>query len=121
MTRVDNARILVGVPVYRGAMHIAETLRSIQDQDCSTFRVLISVDDGDRESAAACESFLSNPLFSLVMQDCRLGWHGNINWLMSQAQCEFFCYWQQDDSPRTHAATGSASIMPSIAVLRFAA
>lgn len=97
MTTREGARILIGIPAYRGTLHVAETLRSIQAQEFRDWRGLISVDGGDRDTADACRAFLSDPRFSLVMHEDRLGWDGNIDWLMAQTTSEFFCYWQQDD------------------------
>lgn len=94
---MNTARILVGVPAFRGARFIAETLRSIQAQEFDAFRVLIAVDNGDVETAEACRPYLQDSRFSLVVHDRQLGWAANINWLMGQASEEFFCYWQQDD------------------------
>jgi len=93
----SGARVLVGVPAYRGVHHIAATLRSIQEQEFTEFHALVSVDDADHETARACELFLSDPRFSVAVQDRRLGWDGNINWLVAQTRTEFFCYWPQDD------------------------
>jgi glycosyltransferase involved in cell wall biosynthesis len=90
-------RILIGMPAFRGVDHIHEALQSISNQDHRDFCVLISVDDSDFETAAACEPFLKDSRFSLVVQNHRLGWAGNINWLMSQPDFDFFCYWQHDD------------------------
>ncbi len=94
---MTEARILIGMPAFRGADVIREALELIARQDHSYFRVLISVDGGDTDTAAACESFLADPRFSLVVQPHRLGWAGNINWLMSQPDYDFFCFWQHDD------------------------
>ena len=94
---MESPRILIGVPAFRGARFIRETLESIQQQDHGDFRVLISVDGNDTETAAACELFLADSRFSLAMQSDRLGWAGNLNWLMSQQNYDFFCFWQQDD------------------------
>jgi len=94
---VKTARVLVGVPAFRGARFIAETLRSIQAQSFDAFRVLIAVDDSDAETADVCRPYLRDSRFSLVVHDRRLGWAANINWLMAQLSEEFFCYWQQDD------------------------
>jgi len=93
----ENSRIIVGVPVYRGKPHVAESLRCIQEQDCREFRVVISVDNNDLETAEICRDFLSDGRFSLKVQETHLGWAGNINWLMSQGPYDFFCYWQHDD------------------------
>ena len=93
----QRARVLIGVPAYRGERHIAETLRSIQEQEFGAFETLVSVDGGDRVTAQACEQFLSDPRFRLVVHERRLDWHGNINWVMEQVAHEFYCYWPQDD------------------------
>jgi glycosyltransferase involved in cell wall biosynthesis len=94
---MTEARILIGMPAFRGADVIREALESIIKQDHSNFRVLISVDGGDAETATACGPFLADPRFSLRVQPRRLGWAGNINWLMSQPDYDFFCFWQHDD------------------------
>jgi GT2 family glycosyltransferase len=85
------------MPAFRGADVIRVALESISKQNHSNFRVLISVDGGDSDTAAACGPFLADSRFSLVMQPRRLGWAGNINWLMSQPNYDYFCFWQQDD------------------------
>jgi GT2 family glycosyltransferase len=97
LLRMTQARILIGMPAFLGADMIREALESISKQDHSNFRVLISVDCGDSDTAAACGPFLADSRFSLVMQPRRLGWAGNINWLMSQPDYDYFCFWQQDD------------------------
>jgi glycosyltransferase involved in cell wall biosynthesis len=95
--KLTEARILIGMPAFQGADVIREALQSIAEQDHSNFRVLISVDGGDSDTAVACREFLADPRFSLVIQPHRLGWAGNINWLMSQPDYDFFCFWQHDD------------------------
>jgi GT2 family glycosyltransferase len=89
--------IFVGVPVYRGWDFLDESLRSIRDQTFENFRVLISVDGGDERSAQACARYTDDSRFQVVVQAERLGWARNLNWLMSQSDGEFFCYWPQDD------------------------
>ena len=94
---MDHGRIDVGVPVYRGGELLVATLQSLVDQTYKNFSVLVSVDGGDQESAEICRPFLSDPRFRLVVQEKRLGWAGNLNWLVSQSDAAFFCYYQQDD------------------------
>ena len=48
-------------------------------------------------TAQACEPFLSDPRFRLIVHERRLDWHGNINWVMEHVTHEFYCYWPQDD------------------------
>lgn len=94
--------ILVGVPVYRGAETVAETLRSILDQTYSDFQVLISVDDPEDRAVEVCRSFAhSDSRIELIVQPRRLGWPSNLNWLLDRCDRPFFCYWQQDDLAST--------------------
>jgi len=89
--------ISIGVPVYRGKAFVAETLASIAAQTHREIDVLISVDGSDDDSVAACEPFLRDSRFRLVVQPERLGWVANINYLMSERRGQFWYYHQQDD------------------------
>lgn len=89
--------ITVGVPVYRGALTLPETLRCIQQQDRSPAAVIISIDGGDDESFAVVEPFLDDRRFHCTRQSQRLGWADNLTWLIGQCRTDFFVYWQQDD------------------------
>lgn len=100
--RTIAPEIFVAVPVFHGEELIAETLRSIRDQTYVNYRVLISVDNNDAASAAACRPFLSDPRVKLVVQQRHLGWAGNLNWLIERCDCPFFVYWQQDDLTATN-------------------
>src|SRR5215211_7387303 len=89
--------VTIGVPVYRGELFIEETLRSIQMQTHQDIEVIISLDGPQPEAEELCEPFLKDPRFRLSIQPKRLGWVGNINWLMSQVETPYWCYHQQDD------------------------
>jgi glycosyltransferase involved in cell wall biosynthesis len=89
--------VTLGVPAYRGAAYIAETLASVQAQSHADLEVLISVDGPDPATEEACRPFLSDPRFRLVVQPRNLGWVGNFNWLVDQAATPYWCYMQQDD------------------------
>lgn len=89
--------VTIGVPVYRGELFIEETLRSIQMQTHQDIEVIISLDGPQPEAEELCEPFLKDPRFQLSIQPKRLGWVGNINWLMSQVETPYWCYHQQDD------------------------
>ncbi len=90
--------ISVGVPVYRGSSQIAEALAALQRQTHKDFDVLISVDGNDQETADACLPFLADSRFRLTVQDQRLDWNGNLNWLLNQPIGDYFCYRQHDDT-----------------------
>jgi glycosyltransferase involved in cell wall biosynthesis len=89
--------VTFGVPVYRGERFIEETLRSIQAQTHARFEVIVSFDGPDARAEALCAPFAQDPRFRFVVQPRRLGWVGNIAWLMSQVRTPWWCYQQQDD------------------------
>jgi GT2 family glycosyltransferase len=90
--------VSIGVPVYRGQAFVGEALRSIQKQTHRDIDVLISVDGSDVVSAEACEPFLGDSRFRMVVQEHRLGWAQNISLLMRSCQGAFWYYHQQDDT-----------------------
>lgn len=94
--------VLIATPVYRGVEHLPETLRSIQAQTYRDFRVLVSVDGGDRESYEVCRALVGDDeRFEIVLQEQRLGWPGNFNWIVARCELPFLTYWQQDDLAAT--------------------
>jgi len=87
---VSHDSVTIGVPVYRGERFLAETLLSIQRQTHATFQVIMSVDSPDPVCEEICAKFLDDPRFRMVVQPKRLGWVGNLNWLLSQATDGFW-------------------------------
>jgi glycosyltransferase involved in cell wall biosynthesis len=95
---LSSPRITVGLPVYKGADLIAKCLDCLQRQTFGDFEAIISVDGNDKESAAACQPFLTDPRFRMIVHRERLDWCGNFNWLLQQDLRDFFCYRQHDDT-----------------------
>jgi GT2 family glycosyltransferase len=89
--------VTLGVPVYRGAEFVAETLRSIQGQTHPHLRVIVSLDGPDTASEEACRPFLRDPRFRVVVQPRHLGWAENISWLMDQVETPYWSLQPQDD------------------------
>lgn len=89
--------VTVGVPVYRGELYVEETLHCIQNQTHTEIEVIISLDEADPKCEEICSKFLTDSRFRMVIQPDRLGWAGNISWLMSQAKGDFWYFHQQDD------------------------
>ena len=67
----------VGVPVWRGAAFVAETLESVLNQRGVQFKLFISIDGADADSERACLPFASDPRVQIVVQPRRLGWVKN--------------------------------------------
>jgi glycosyltransferase involved in cell wall biosynthesis len=89
--------VSIGVPIYRGERFLAETLHCIEAQTYRDFCVLMSLDGPDPACEVICRPFLDDSRFRLVVQPRRLGWVGHFNWLLSQAEGDFWYYHQQDD------------------------
>jgi len=90
-------RVTIGVPIYRGEEFLEETLQCIEAQTHREFEVLMSMDGADPVCEKICAIFLKDPRFKLVIQPQRLGWVGNLNWLLNQVTTQFWYFHQQDD------------------------
>jgi glycosyltransferase involved in cell wall biosynthesis len=94
---VRRPPIVIGMPVYNGRRWISETLESIFQQTCRDFRLILAFDAGDATPPSVYAGAAADPRVTIVRQERRLGWAGNLQWLMDHADGDFFCYWQQDD------------------------
>ena len=100
MSGSSNPVVVVGVPVWRGASFVGETLRSVLAQEGVTLRVVISVDGADQASAAACAPFLGDTRVKLMVQPARLGWVQNSAAVLGVAVAEaadYACIQPHDD------------------------
>jgi len=89
--------VTVGLPVYRGESFIEEALQTLQRQTYPHFKAVISLDGPDAGCEELCRPFLSDSRFQLFVQPERLGWVGNLNWLMAHTETPWWMYHQQDD------------------------
>ena len=81
------------------AESVFSTRRSarFQSQTFQDFEVMMSIDGADPTCEAICRRYLIDSRFRMIVQPERLGWVGNINWLHSHAETEFWYFHQQDD------------------------
>jgi glycosyltransferase involved in cell wall biosynthesis len=91
-----SERVTFGVPAYRAAEFIAETLRSLLAQEHPHFRVVVAVDSHDDRTADVCRG-LEDPRIEVVEHAETKGWVGNLNWLYAGCETEFFNYVGHDD------------------------
>ena len=89
----------VGVPVWRGASVVAETLESVLNQRGVRLKVFVSIDGADADTERACLPFASDPQVRIVVQPRRLGWVKNTAAVLAGAgeQAEFVCVQPHDD------------------------
>lgn len=89
--------VTVCVPAWNAEAFVDRTLASIAAQTHPDFRVLVSVDRSDDGTAGACRAWERDPRFSVVEQAERLGWIGNVNWLLERAETPHVCLVLHDD------------------------
>ena len=120
MPTPETPCVTIGVPVYRGEAFVAEALRSIQNQTYRNLAVIVALDGAQPEAERACRPFLADSRFRLVVQPDRLGWVGNIDWLMAQVTTPFWYCHPHDDvvDPRyVEVLLEEARLRPEAAVV----
>jgi len=90
--------VTVCIPVWNGESFVEETLESVRAQTLKEVSVLVSVDRSDDRSVEICRALADkDPRFIVVSQPARLGWVGNVNWLLRRITSEFACILPHDD------------------------
>lgn len=118
----SEPRVVALVPAYNATGFIEETLRSLAAQTYGSLRVLVSVDRSDDDTAARCAAFARNDQrFSVILQPERLGWIGNTNALLHQADGDLCFFMGHDDlvEPEYVARLAAALLEHPGAVLAF--
>jgi glycosyltransferase involved in cell wall biosynthesis len=89
----------VGVPAWRGAAFVAETLESVLNQRGVRVNLFVSIDGADADTERACLPFASDPRVKIVVQPRRLGWVKNTAAVLAGASehAEFVCVQPHDD------------------------
>lgn len=94
---MEGPLVTLGMPVYQGGEDFRDALRLVTQQSYPNIEVLVSVDNGDAESAEIARPFLADRRFRLEVHSTRLGWDGNTDWTMRHRRGEFYVYLQHDD------------------------
>lgn len=98
MTSGSFSSVMALVPAYQAAEFIQPTLDALSAQTHPRLQVLISVDLCDDDTHAICERHAArDPRFRVMRQTTRLGWVGNSNFLLSQAQGDYALFAFHDD------------------------
>jgi len=91
-------KIHVLLPAWRAAEFIQPTLDSVAAQDHPDFEVIVSVDLCDDATHAIClRQAESDRRFRVIRQETRLGYVGNCNALLGEAEAEFAVFAFHDD------------------------
>ena len=91
-------RVTALVPAYQAGEFIQATLDSLSAQTHDDFDVIVSVDRCEDATEAICRRHAARDLrFHVVQQQERLGYVGNCNFLLGQAQAELVLFAFHDD------------------------
>lgn len=97
-TMPSKNKITALVPAYQAAPFIRRTLESLSSQTLNNFEVIISVDLCNDDTYAICKEYgATNYNFRVIGQDRRLGWVGNCNYLLGQADSDYALFAPHDD------------------------
>jgi len=91
--------VTIGMPVFDGAAHVEDAVRSLLAQTVREFVLVIS-DDGSRdETAAICDRLAAeDPRVRFVAQDAHLGMTRNFRFVLHEATTPYFLWAAQDDT-----------------------
>jgi glycosyltransferase involved in cell wall biosynthesis len=99
---VPAPRVLALVPTWKSADFVERTLDALAAQTYPDFEVLISDDASPDDTAAVCERrALRDARFRVIRQPRNLGWVGNVNALLREAEgrADYLLFAFQDDLP----------------------
>jgi hypothetical protein len=90
--------VTVCIPAYQAAEFIDRTLDCARGQTHRELRILVSVDVSTDDTAEVCRRHAAgDDRVEVVEQSERLGWAGNVNFLLGAADSEFaFVYFHDD-------------------------
>ena len=93
-----NTRVTALLPAYQSAGFIRKTLDSLSQQTRENFDVIISVDLCEDDTYAICQEYCERfHNFRVTRQEKRLGYVGNCNYLLNQAEAEYVLFAFHDD------------------------
>jgi glycosyltransferase involved in cell wall biosynthesis len=90
--------VSIGLPVYNGARHLAETLDSLLAQDFDDFELIISDNASTDETGTICRDYLGRDArIRYCRNDHNLGAAGNYNRTFALARARYFKWAPHDD------------------------
>lgn len=91
-------KLTIGLPIYDGGDLVPERLDSILSQTFSDFELLITVDPSPDNSVQICEDFAKKDnRIRLVKQNKKMGWMWSFDFLIQNANTEYFTLVAVDD------------------------
>ena len=98
MTNQNISKVSIGMPVYNGAQYIREALDSLLTQTFTDFELIISDNASTDATQSICEEYARRDLrIRYVRQSENKGALANFQFVLEQAQGEFFMWAAADD------------------------
>lgn len=90
--------VTICIPAWRAETFIERTLNCALAQTHAKLRILVSVDQGEDATLPICEKFTSaDSRVEVFAQKERLGFAGNVNFLLGRVQSPFYFLYFHDD------------------------
>lgn len=84
-------RVTIGMPVYNGALTIAQSIDSLLAQSFTDFELVISDNASTDHSVSIIQSYCQkDPRIRLIQQPCNIGANGNFSAVVDAARGEYF-------------------------------
>ena len=101
VTRGDlraNADVSICIPAWMAESFIENTIRFAAGQTYDRIAILISVDESTDATSELCRKHsMKDERITVFEQDHRLGWAGNVNFLLERVTTPFFFLYFHDD------------------------
>ena len=94
---VKNESLTICIPVFEAEGFVLETLQSVLNQSYGNFKCLISIDFASDNTFEVIRSFANDKRISIFRQKRRLGWVGNVNFLLKKVRSKYVCIMPHDD------------------------
>lgn len=90
--------VTICIPAWRAEEFIERTLGCAVEQTHAKLRILVSVDHCEDATVSICETFArADSRIEIFPQKERLGWTGNVNFLLAKVRSPFFFLYFHDD------------------------
>ena len=91
--------VTIGMPVFNGEAKLAAALESLLSQSYGCFRLIVSDNASTDATPEICKAFAArDPRITYVRQDHNIGADGNFDFVLAQAQSEYFMWAAADDT-----------------------
>ena len=94
----NNPKISIGLPVYNGENFLRRRLDSLLSQTYSNFEIIISDNASTDATQKICQEYSSkDPRIKYIRQKVNMGASWNWDFVLEQANCDFFVWAMVDD------------------------